>query len=230
MGRCRHPVRAVHITREFALSPSTADQLLKSMTLAGYLTFDPISKVYNPSPRLIGFAVWLTDDCFWSSDTDRILAEIRNESGADVSLWIRSDNGMQMLKFVESPNCRYSVARFLAPFHTTAGRAFLATCPDDESKRIVERASLFRQIPRELVNTLLADIPSVRASGYARGDCIYYPELSAFAMAVPLRETAPSTVVLGITGDKTHLYQSEEMIVDVMYRHAKDLCPKEAVP
>jgi DNA-binding IclR family transcriptional regulator len=223
-GRFRQPLRAVHIAREFRLSPSTADQLLKSITRAGYLTFDPISKIYSPSPRLIGFAVWLTADCFWNSDTDKILAQIQNESGADVSLWIRSDNCMQMLKFVKSPKSPFNVVRFLAPFHTVVGQAFLATCPDSEARRIIDRALLFKQVPKGRVKSLVEDIHVVRAAGYARADSIYYPGQSAFAMAVPLRGSAPNkSVVLGITGEKAHLHSKEKTIIDIMHRHAVNL-------
>jgi hypothetical protein len=78
-----------------------------------------------------------------------------------------------------------------------------------------------------VVGRLLTDIRAVRASGYASGDSIYYPRLSAYALAVPLRSSPIKSVVLGVTGDKAHLCRKEKTIIDAMHRHAARLCPKE---
>src|SRR5579862_9935041 len=59
-GAQRKPLRATDIAHAFNLSPSSADQLLKTLVELAYLTFNTRTKLYFPSMRLLGFADMLT--------------------------------------------------------------------------------------------------------------------------------------------------------------------------
>src|SRR4051812_36776195 len=59
-GDRQQPLRAKEIAQGLSLHLSSTSQLLKTMMHSGYLVFDPIKKLYSPSPRLAGFSNWLT--------------------------------------------------------------------------------------------------------------------------------------------------------------------------
>ena len=60
MSQSSVPLRAIDIARAIGLSPSSADQILKSLVDTAYLVFDPLTKRYYPSPRLSRLGTWMS--------------------------------------------------------------------------------------------------------------------------------------------------------------------------
>lgn len=214
-GRVRKPLRARQVARSLDLHPSSVDQLLKTMAASGYLIFDSIRKVYHPSPRLVGFASWLTSDCFWNADTSSILREIAAQTGGYACLAGRGVNSLQLMDAYTMNVDFPTEIGVPVPLYMTIGQAFLAGCTDEEAKRIIDRAILYRQLPQG-TNDLMDRVRMVRSKGYASGQSLHQQSW-VIAVPIPLGKWAPNeSVVLAAAGAKERIRSAESEIVDII--------------
>jgi len=221
-GRVRKPLRARQVARSLDLHPSSVDQLLKTMAASGYLIFDSIRKVYHPSPRLVGFASWLTSDCFWNADTSSILREIAAQTHGYVCLAGRGDNSLQLMDAYTMDVDLPTEIGVPVPLHMTVGQAFLSGCTDDEAKRIIDRAILYRQLPQDS-NDLMERVRVVRSRGYASGQS-QHKQSWVVAVPIPLGKWAPNeSVVLAVAGAKERFKATEPEIVEIMRQKASPM-------
>jgi DNA-binding IclR family transcriptional regulator len=70
------PLRAIDIARAIGLSPSSADQILKTLVDTAYLTFDPLTKRYYPSPRLAKLGAWMSSAYFPEGALERLVDDV----------------------------------------------------------------------------------------------------------------------------------------------------------
>jgi DNA-binding IclR family transcriptional regulator len=215
LGAVRQPVRAKQVANALALHPSSVNQLLKTMVNSGYLIFDPIKKLYRPSPRLTQFASWLVD-CYWGTDVRQILGSLCARTHGCASITVRSGNSMCMVEgATENPELPRAIGLYV-PFATVAGQAFLASRPEDEACSIVHRAALFRQIPQQSCARLMEQVREARELGYARGASLTRPYWS---IAIPFRgrdEMIANSIVLGVTGPKDQIISDEAATLGMM--------------
>jgi len=214
----RRPVRAKAIAEAYHLHPSSAAQILKTMANAGYLVFDPIRKLYSPSPRLTRFAVWMTSGCFWNVDTTQVLQDLCANAQANVTMSVQNGNTMQIIDAVTvaQPN---SIG-FTMPLDSVHGQAFLATCSEEEAGALVSRAGRFRQLSGVSSQWLLERIAAAREAGYATGRSID-KDCWSIAMPVSLRSAASTVVVVGLTDTIERIRRDQDHLVAIM-RHSVD--------
>ena len=193
-GDARRPLRAFEVARMLDMQPSTADQLLKTMVDSGHLVFDAHHKTYYPSPRLIGFSIWLLE-AFGPDDRLRgLIHDVQARSGMTVTLTTPNDLFMQVIDIafpIGSPSER---GLRISLFGSVVGSAYLATLDPDTLTRLAKRA---RVAPSDLPS-LRETAESVRLAGYAEG-----PTPDGFIWSIAMHLPSPNVhlpLVLGLAG------------------------------
>ena len=213
-GVQRQPLRAKQIVQAFDLHPSSADQLLKTMVEAGYLLFDPATKLYDLSFRLANFAEWLASECFRATEVDRILEELHASTQAMVYLAQRTDNFMRVVdsRVGEDDGIDRGLGCLL-PLDSMTGQAFLASCTEQDTRRIVDHAVLHRHLPKESSSTLIERVRGVRSAGHAVGTRSS-PHLWSVSVPLALQPSQRTrTLVLSVTGARERMRAHQDRII-----------------
>ena len=213
-GVLGRPLRAKEIVARFELAPSSAEQLLKTMVEAGYLVFDPQSKLYDVSFRLTTFARWLVRDCYPGAEVSRILEDLSANTGGHVFLAQRTDNFMRVVEARASDDLKFTDdASMLLPLDAMTGQAFLASCDEHDATRIVEHATLHRHLPAGASHALVESVRAVRSAGYAMGTA-HSHMLQTVSMPLIFDAALPTrTLVLSVTGIKDRMRPQEGRVL-----------------
>jgi DNA-binding IclR family transcriptional regulator len=78
------PLRAFEMAKALKLSPSSADQVLKTMVDSAYLIFDPITKCYCLSPRIGKVGLQASEDFYEAKFLRKVMASIAKMAKTDV--------------------------------------------------------------------------------------------------------------------------------------------------
>lgn len=191
-GTARRPLRAVEIARALDLTPSSANQLLKTLVDSAHLLFDAKGKTYQPSPRLVAIAAWIAETYQVESGIDELVADVHQRCGLVVTFATHNDLFMQIIDLAGEGGGERGLS--ISLFGSTIGSAFLATLPDEEVRRLAARA----RVPDMEMAAILAILADIRKAGYASGPAT---REDIWSIAVPL----PASVlngrgVLGLAG------------------------------
>lgn len=191
-GTARRPLRAVEIARQLELTPSSANQLLKTLVDSAHLLFDAKTKTYQPSPRLVAIASWIAETYATESGIGDLVSELQARCGLVVTFATHNDLFMQVIDLAGHGGGERGMQ--ISLFGSTIGSAFLATLPDQEVGRLAKRA----RVPETEIATVLAVLAEIRGAGYASG-----PATGAdiWSIALPLPPSVlHGQAVLGLAG------------------------------
>jgi DNA-binding IclR family transcriptional regulator len=225
-GELRRPLRAVEINSYLELSPSSANQLLKTMVDGAYLIFDPVTKRYFPSPRLALFGGLLSASYFPDAALGALKKAVRAAAGETVVILAAQGTSMQILD-VDQPAGR--VGRYgmrsreprripkglRAPlFGSAAGTAWLSTRSDAEVLQWMRRAR--RQLgPNADAELILAGVRRAREQGYAFGGIS--KDDGVWTMATPLPVSPAGVVlILSVAGPAERMNAKREMLAGLV--------------
>lgn len=93
------PLRAIEIAGALGLSPSSTNELLKSPDW-GYLIFDPVSKLYHCSPRVLRLGKAPNREYGVPDGLDALLRTVLAEFGLPVSLSASQGSFIQVIDFL----------------------------------------------------------------------------------------------------------------------------------
>lgn len=85
------PARTIEISEALAIPNSSADEILRTLASAGYLSYNPSSKLYAPSYKIVANAGSIESSFFGMGYITRIMEELRHETGATVFLTQQND-------------------------------------------------------------------------------------------------------------------------------------------
>lgn len=204
MAKC--PLRAVEIAAPLGLSPSSANQLLKSLIDSAFLIFDPVTKCYFPSARVAAFGGWLADEYFGDGAIKGLLDTICSDNGRPVYLATSQGAFMQLLDCAAPTPCKpaegplakqftkeMAVGMRVPIFGSSIGAAWLATQSDE---RVLAIARLCKRELGTRVDEpdyLLENIRRARQLGHAFGGIVADDTTRAIAVALP---PTPSGIVM----------------------------------
>lgn len=176
-------LRAIEIANGLNLSPSSLNQLLKSMADSGYIVFDPRLKVYYPSPRLSRLASWL-DGIYYGQDVlQRELERLFRASGALVMISTRTGSFVQIVQSLAPAGWSHPVesGTKLLLVESTLGKALLVTATE------LEVLELCREIGLDAGRrtALLSELQQIRATGYLLGSFTEANAVATIAMPMP---------------------------------------------
>lgn len=200
------PVRATEVAQALGLSPSSADQLLKSLASRAYLIFDSEDKLYRPSPRLLSFSAFLGQSYFGGRNLHALMEHLVEKTDCVVSINTRFGRVMQMLDY-KAPHASVfetPTGQLFQLFNSAAGAAMLATWPVATVRRLIEESRDLLGALADQPSVILAHLDEVRENGHAFGGLSSLPEQCGLAVALPKTEQGVE-LVLALRGSTSHL-------------------------
>lgn len=210
-GKARRPLRAVEIARLLGLTPSSANQLLKTMAESAHLMFDARSKTYMPSPRLATVGSWIAETHRFASDLSDLVMDVWTRTGLVATVTVPSDVFMQVIDLAGSEGVGGERGLKVSLFGSAIGSAFLATLDEAEVRQLARRA----RVPDSELPAIMATLAAIREAHHAAGPTT---GSGIWSIAIPL----PSCVlngraVLGIAGPPEALSLQTTHYCDVLH-------------
>lgn len=224
------PLRAIEIATALELSPSSMSELLKSLTDWGYLIFDPISKLYHPSPRVTRLARSANDEFGGAGALDALLQSVLAAFGLPVSISASQGSFIQIIDFLWPPDLDPAELPYKAEhsspdplalnigvhspmFGSCAGTAWLSTQSD---QRIRETIKLCRRDLGEFADReedIIHRLAEIGAQGYAFGGISTDDGYRGLSM--PLPPTGHGLVlILSVIGPRERMEQDRQLIAE----------------
>jgi DNA-binding IclR family transcriptional regulator len=170
------PLRAVEIAQAMALSPSSANKILKTMVDAAYLIFDPASKRYWPAPRVVKLVPRDDDIYFRPGFLDSLMQSVQKIVGGHITVATSQGAYMQLIDVLRTSSEKkqpFAVDRAIglrvSLFGSCLGAAWLSVQPDEKILAAVRLCR--RELGRRAINVplLIEQARQVAKRGYAYG-------------------------------------------------------------
>jgi len=219
------PLRAVQIARPLGLSPSSANQLLKTLVDAAYLIFDPESKQYHPSPRVGKLSASHAKNYRSFCAIDDLMESAHRVLGKCMVLSTSQGSCMQVLDVLQPSN--HSSEKPLIPIETWVGMriplfgschgaAWLSTQSDQTICATAQRCR--RELKANSLDQIFERIRRVQAQGYAFGGLTEFDRERMLAMALPQSRNG-IVLVLGTYGPASEMENKREEIAHILREH-----------
>jgi DNA-binding IclR family transcriptional regulator len=238
LGCSPEPMRAIDIARAIELSPSSADQLLKTLVDSAYLLFDPVTKRYSPSPRVSRMASQLCSTFFDSGVIEKILRAIHRRIDMQVLLMASQGSFMQMVGHAGSTPNRldaspastdYEKLGLRSPmFGSSCGAAWLSrqSVPTIQSAIALCRRELGRQADEP--GPLFDLIDRIRRQGFASGGIMVDERTCGVSVPLP-RARNGIVLVASVATPISDLRERQTRIVAGMNAGIRDVLGDEAI-
>jgi DNA-binding IclR family transcriptional regulator len=141
-GRVKQPLRLKDFVDELGYPTSSVAALLKSMTVQGYLSFDPRARCYLPTPRLASLVSWVSIKTF---EQGVVLEAMRNLHRSTKELIVLAAADDIYLEYVETLRSTEGIQLYIAPgtrrliVQTGTGWLFLSRRPQEEALEIYRK-------------------------------------------------------------------------------------------
>ncbi|MET1755899.1 helix-turn-helix domain-containing protein [Novosphingobium sp. RD2P27] len=206
------PLRAVEIGGILDLTPSSTNQILKTMVDSGHLVFDARRKTYLPSPRLTRFSRWIIELYGSNAHLHDLLTDIQQRTGLVATASSPNDLFMQIVDAAIPEGAAAERGLRISIFGSAIGAAYLSTLDDADLARLADRARL----AKDQTSALPRQVAAVRADGFAQGPSLD-GRLWSVAMAMPNRGFHLPTVI-GVAGDCAAVQRDIPGLVEIMQR------------
>lgn len=158
-------------TSELKLDKSVTYRLLRTWQLAGYLTFDPETKLYYPGVQLLKLGARVHASV-GLPHIERRLEQLRNAVGHTTSFSILTGRFVLYLARVVANRAlayQVEIGKTLPAYATSTGQVQLAQLTDEEIRRLYDGATLvgFTENTPTTQYDLLGVIRQIRKRGYA---------------------------------------------------------------
>ena len=167
------------LSRELALSRSTAHRYVATLAKLGYLQQDPDSKRYRLGPRVLDLGFSAINSMDVREISAPHLRQLSDETGYTVNLAILDGTDVVYIERCRSArpgqreiDLNLHVGARLPAYCTAMGKAILAFVPDDRLDEIVERIDFAKRGPNTLTSpaAFRAELVKVRELGVAVND------------------------------------------------------------
>src|SRR5581483_9287343 len=144
--RLRRPLTLKEISDGLAYPTSSAQALLKSLVVLGYLEYDRPSRTYLPTMRIAAVGRWVAEDLFGEGEVLPVMRALRDETGETVMLGVRSDlfaHYVHVVRGEDAPLTSAPAPGSVRPLGRCGiGRLLLSALPDAEIDLIVRRINI----------------------------------------------------------------------------------------
>lgn len=203
-GAARRPLRAIEIARMLDLTPSSANQLLKTMAESAHLLFDARTKAYQPSPRLAALASWISETCGFDSRISDLIRDVQARTGFVTTVSMPSDLFMQVIDLSSTRDTGGERGLKISLFGSAIGSAFLSSVDEAEVRRLAKRA----RVPDTELPAMFDCLADIRETGHAAGPTTGR-EMWSIAVSLPMF-VLNGRAVLGIAGPTELLSERSE--------------------
>jgi len=212
--RARAPARTIEISEALGIPNSSADEILRTLAATGYLSYNPSSKLYSPSYKIVANAGAIEDGFFGSGRISRIMEDMRRETGATVFLTQQNDCWVESIAelaggWEAAPGYQPTYPSELVCFDhniwrpsTNFAAAMLAQHSNVAILQIASRTQRLGLGPKgpALMKNLVDRIAHTRTRGFAL--CRRKATIPVDSIAMPLRVPhAVASYAIGVVGD-----------------------------
>ena len=193
----KRPMRASYISSKLDYPLSSCVVLLKAIMRMGYLSFDPKTHAFFPTPALHHLGAWLMSERVTDPQLVNLAREVCDDTGNSVTFSIRNDVD---LEFVYSLNADLPLQQVYAGarmplYGSVAGVAYLSGLADPEATRIIDRIVARASGSPDARSVIRARVQRARVTGYACGPSPRFPGLVAFAKCIRSKLSGQPLVV-----------------------------------
>lgn len=215
-GASRQALRAVEIGKVLDITPSSTNQLLKTMVDSGHLVFNARTKTYLPSPRLAKFSGWIVEMYGPGGPLRDLIRGIHEELDMVVTVSTPNDLFMQIIDSAIPDGKTAERGLRISLFGSTIGDACLSMLDDEEIARLAYRA----RIDTGDLGGIMERVASIREHGFSQGPSM---DDSIWSIAMPLpREGLPVPAVLGLAGPADAVRPRASELVEMLQRAIGD--------
>lgn len=214
----RCALRAVDICKALSVTPSSVNQLLKTMVDSGHIVFDARAKTYLPSPRLAKFAGWMAELHGPDGRLGDVIRAISDKLEMVVTISAPNDLFMQVIDSAIPDGQTAERGLKVSLFGSAIGSAYLSTLDDPEIERLAQRA----RFPSGGRAVITDDVAHVRAVGFSEGPSID-SRIWSIAMPLPAHGQAAIPMVLGTAGEPDDVRARVSQIVATMREAIRQL-------
>lgn len=212
--RARAPARTIEISEVLGIPNSSADEILRTLAMAGYLSYNQTTKLYSPSYKIIANATAIESAFFGGSRVAEIMEAMANATGATVFLTQQNDCWAESVAEVAGawiaapddpqryPSEMICFARNKWLPATNFSAAMLAQQSNVAIIQLATRTQRLGLGPGNpaLMKNLVDRIARTRSSGFAL--CRRKPHIPVDSIAMPFRVPhAVSCYAIGVVGD-----------------------------
>jgi len=216
----RRPMRLKELVDSLELPTSSMAELLKSMTDAGYLTFDTGARTYLPTSRVTALADWLMTSMSQYNAVMDAMQRLSQKCGELIFLGIANDIYVQYSETIASTHPIQMVvergARRLL-VQSGMGWALLSGQSDALIEKIYLRSAQLREIDRKIVTLphVMERIEQLRNTGIVYSRNTVYKGAGVIATLLPIAEHGRS-LALGVAGPTSRLDEKLEVFSDML--------------
>ena len=185
----RRPLTLKEIADALAYPTSSAQALLKSLVVLGYLEYDRPSRTYLPTMRIAAVGRWVAEGLYGEADVLPTMRRLRDLTGETVILGARSDlfahyvhvvrGDDEPLHFAPAPGSVRPLGR------CGIGRLLLSAETDDEIDLIVRRINIAEPAARIDLAELMDDIAAIRHQRHVFSRHLFTEGVGAIAVLAP---------------------------------------------
>ncbi|AZG11125.1 transcription regulator [Pigmentiphaga sp. H8] len=197
---------------------SSTSLLLKSLLAQGYLRYDPPTRTYYPTLRVMLLGSWVHDEIFGNGSLISLLEGLRREFGHSVLLGMRQGIHVRYIVTLcaETTGLPPYATGILRPVCRAAvGKILLAGLRNTEISLIARRANAQETDPacKVAVPELLADIEACRERGWAESRGRVVAGRNVIAMALP-PVPGQMDLAIGLGGPEDAIARQRDEVVD----------------
>ncbi len=224
--RMRAPARTIEISDALGIPNSSADEILRTLAAAGYLSYNQATKLYAPSYKLVASAHSIEQDFFGGGHIARMMHEMQEETGATVFLTQQNDCWLESVAEIHGcwshPDSEPGYRNEMVWFERNSWRpgtnfaaAMLAQQSNVAIIQLTTRTQRLGLGPKgpTLMKNLIDRVARTRMLGYAL--CRRSEEVPVDSIAMPLPTPhGVASHAVGVVGDP--LFQSDGDVRQVL--------------
>jgi DNA-binding IclR family transcriptional regulator len=218
----RRPASATDIRKHLGYPHSSVVAVLHNMVEVGYLSYDPVKRVYFPTHKLYRLGSWVQTGLIESSSFHDLAAAIALSAGETTAITGRSFIFLNILHVQKGdhPGAAQTPCGIGSTvFRSTPGLAVVSQMKDEDIQKLVRYANHWsKKTKAELasdVDEVMANVLKIRRDGFSAGfDCWLK---GVGAIAYPLASPFDGTpLAISVTGPTARIRAAESSIHSVV--------------
>jgi DNA-binding IclR family transcriptional regulator len=218
----RKPASATDIRKHLGYPHSSVVAVLHNLVDVGYLSYDPVRRLYFPTHKLYKMAAWLRTGLIESSSFHDLAAAIALGSGETAAITGRSFIFLNIIHVQKGdhPGAAQTPCGIGSTlFRSTPGLVVVSQMKDEEIARLVRYANHWsKKTKAELgsdLDQVMDDVTKIREDGYGAGFDCWLPGIGA--IAYPLSSPFNGTpLAISVTGPTARIRAEAEAIHAVL--------------
>jgi DNA-binding IclR family transcriptional regulator len=215
----QRPATIAEVSERLGYPQSSTSGLLHTLVAMGYLHVEEPGHHFAPTRRLALLGSWVHSDTVVLGRLIRMVEEIAKRTGDSVMLARRQDLNARYIYVLQPPGRRIlhiTLGTLLPLADSGTGLALLSAYPDDEIRRIVNRANAGRgDSPPYSVAGVLKSVGEARRDGYVYKEGLVFHRGAVVSKLLPVMDGG-TPLALSVGSTIRSLRPRREAVVEVM--------------